>query len=302
MTDHTTAKQQTFSFASLELAEIRAHLVECSIWVARPKVRGSIMRHCAEHRCAPPLGRARDHAAVSNVGASHTHCRDATCVVSGRASLWHEERKRRFLRSAVQQHISSSSKQCAVCPPHRHNFLSRRRRIASTQASPRSVAASDSPRTPPTAKQLLLFALPTLILPLADPIMSLIDTVCIGMYGTVIELAATGPASLILAAPAVLFSAFSATALTDISRAQAYGDTAAAGAAFAAALRDAAVAGTLTMLLFGLCSEQVVGALSVAPDVLPHAAAYLAVRALAAPATMASSVCSVRIPCPAPSP
>lgn len=177
---------------------------------------------------------------------------------------------------------------------HRHLCRPSTQRQASTHAAAGTTAAPEAPRNPPTAKQLLLFALPTLILPLADPLMSLIDTVCIGMYGSVIELAATGPASLLFAAPAVLFSALTATALTDISGAQARGDTAAAGAAFARTLRDAAVAGTLTMALFGLCSTQVVGALSVAPDVLPLAAGYVAVRALAAPATMASSVYSVR--------
>lgn len=221
------------------------------------------------------------------------------CIITCRVGLRHEERNRRFLPSAVQQHVPPSSKRRTVYPPNRHQNRPSSRRTASTKATSGSLVASERPRTPPTAKQLLLFALPTLILPLADPLMSLIDTVCIGLYGTVVELAATGPASLLFAAPAVLFSAFSATALTDISRAQACGDTAAAGAAFAAALRDAAVAGTLTMLLFGLCSKQVVGVLSVAPDVLPHAAAYLAVRALAAPATMASSVCSVRTSSPA---
>lgn len=180
-----------------------------------------------------------------------------------------------------------------VRPQQRAQAQNRRLRV---KAAAGATVSSETPRKPPTAKQLLLFALPTIILPLADPLMSLIDTVCIGMYGTVIELAATGPASLLIAAPAVLFSAFSATALADISRAQSCGDTRAAGLAFAHALRDAAVAGTAVMLLFGLCSRAIVAALNVSPDVLPHAAAYLAVRALAAPAAMACAVCSVRSP------
>eukprot|EP00892_Ulva_mutabilis_P012649 jgi/Ulvmu1/9757/UM055_0097.1 len=125
--------------------------------------------------------------------------------------------------------------------------------------------------------------------------MSLIDTICIGTYGTVVELAATGPASLLFAAPAVLFSAFSATALADISRAQSRGDTRAAGLAFARTLRDAAIAGTVVMLLYGLCSSAVVSTLNVSQEVLPYAAPYLAVRALAAPAVMASAVCSAAL-------
>ena len=95
----------------------------------------------------------------------------------------------------------------------------------------------------PSPKALLLFALPTLVLPLADPLMSVIDTICIGSYGTVVELAATGPASLLFASASQLFSAFSATALADISRALSKGDRVEASDAFARALRDAAIAG-----------------------------------------------------------
>jgi Na+-driven multidrug efflux pump len=89
-----------------------------------------------------------------------------------------------------------------------------------------AVVAAPTPSHIPGAKALLLFALPTLVLPLADPVMSLIDTVCIGSYGTVVELAATGPASLLFASASQLFSAFSATALADISRALSKGDRA----------------------------------------------------------------------------
>lgn len=107
-------------------------------------------------------------------------------------------------------------------------------------------AASHTPST----KALLLFALPTLVLPLADPVMSLIDTICIGSYGTVVELAATGPASLLFASASQLFSAFSATALADISRALSKGDRVEASDAFAKAIRDAAIAGMATNCLF----------------------------------------------------
>ena len=40
---------------------------------------------------------------------------------------------------------------------------------------------------------LLRFAGPALLIPLADPIQSLVDTACIGRFGTTVELAALGP-------------------------------------------------------------------------------------------------------------
>merc|ERR1712216_393298 len=41
--------------------------------------------------------------------------------------------------------------------------------------------------------RLVAFVIPALSITLADPLMSLVDTLCIGRYGTTIELAALGP-------------------------------------------------------------------------------------------------------------
>ena len=114
-----------------------------------------------------------------------------------------------------------------------------------------------TPEVYPSAKTLLKFALPTLILPLADPIMSLIDTVCIGNFGTVVELAALGPASLLFGAASSLFSALTATALSDISARLAQGDNEAAAQTFGEALQAAAVAGTAVIIGYGLFATQV---------------------------------------------
>jgi len=73
-------------------------------------------------------------------------------------------------------------------------------------------------RPTPTLAQLVAFALPCLALPLADPVMSLIDTLCIGQCATTLELAAMGPASLLFGAVSTLFGAFSATTISRISR------------------------------------------------------------------------------------
>jgi O-antigen/teichoic acid export membrane protein len=49
-----------------------------------------------------------------------------------------------------------------------------------------------------TLPAIIKFSLPVVLIPLADPLMSLIDSVCIGrMTGSVQQLAALGPCSLI---------------------------------------------------------------------------------------------------------
>jgi multidrug resistance protein, MATE family len=150
------------------------------------------------------------------------------------------------------------------------------------------------PPTYPSAKSLLKFALPTLILPLADPIMSLIDTICIGNFGTVLELAALGPASLLFGAASSLFSALTATALSDISGGLAQGNTQAAAQTFGEALQAAAVAGTAVVVAYGLFATQAVAALGVSAEVVPVAARYLFIRAFAAPAWKGTAICAVR--------
>ena len=70
---------------------------------------------------------------------------------------------------------------------------------------------------------MVSFAIPCLALPLADPCMSLIDTVCIGKCGTALELAAMGPATLLFGAVSTLFGAFSATTISTIAQLLAWG-------------------------------------------------------------------------------
>lgn len=46
-------------------------------------------------------------------------------------------------------------------------------------------------------KTIVLFAGPALSIPLGDPLMSLVDTVCVGQFASTLELAALGPNTLI---------------------------------------------------------------------------------------------------------
>lgn len=58
-------------------------------------------------------------------------------------------------------------------------------------------------------KKMGLFMIPAVITPLADPLMSLVDTVCIGQFAGTQELAALGPANLIFAFAQYAFTGLS---------------------------------------------------------------------------------------------
>ncbi len=60
----------------------------------------------------------------------------------------------------------------------------------------------------PLLKSMLAFAGPAICIPLGDPLMSLVDTVCIGQFGSTLELAALGPNNLIFQ-----FAAYTVTSL-----------------------------------------------------------------------------------------
>jgi Na+-driven multidrug efflux pump len=124
--------------------------------------------------------------------------------------------------------------------------------------------------------------------------MSLIDTICIGNCGSVLELAAAGPATLLFGAASSLFSALTATALSDISTSLARGRTVVAAAAFGGALRAAGAMGVAVAVVFSVFSAQAVGLLGLSTEVVPTAARYLALRGLAAPAAKGIAVCAVR--------
>jgi Na+-driven multidrug efflux pump len=126
--------------------------------------------------------------------------------------------------------------------------------------------------------------------------MSLIDTVCIGTCGSTLELAALGPASLLFSCASSLFSALTATALSEISTLLARGDSAGASASFGEALQGAMVAGFAVMGIYGFLSVQMIQLLGVAADVVPTAASYLAMRSVAAPAAKGTAICAVSSP------
>ena len=138
--------------------------------------------------------------------------------------------------------------------------------------------------------QLLQFAAPVILVPLADPIMGFIDTLCLGQMATALELAALAPCSLILNFSNYIFNSLSiATAVLVAERLKA-GDPESAGRAVSAALACALGGGlavAATVLRFGPSLLLATGA---DPALLGPALTYLRIRAVSIPAGTLSLV------------
>jgi Na+-driven multidrug efflux pump len=136
--------------------------------------------------------------------------------------------------------------------------------------------------------EIAAFAVPVLMVPLADPVMSLIDTVALGQMAGVMQLAALGPCSLILNFTLYTFTALSIATVSltaERLRQGAGAERTVSAALFVAAASGAAV--TAVLLTFG---GALLAATGCDPALLPAAGEYLRIRALAAPAAIVTQV------------
>lgn len=62
-------------------------------------------------------------------------------------------------------------------------------------------------------KQLLAFIGPAVVIPLGDPLMSLLDTVCIGQFAGSTQLAALGPSNLVFSFAQYVFQSLQVATL-----------------------------------------------------------------------------------------
>ncbi|KAJ1477849.1 hypothetical protein T484DRAFT_1819854 [Baffinella frigidus] len=97
--------------------------------------------------------------------------------------------------------------------------------------------------------RIVKLALPALSIPLADPIMSLVDSVCIGRYSTTLDLAALGPNLVIFNFVSFSFAFLAITTTIRASRALAARDTREAGRAISTSTMIAFTAGTFFALI-----------------------------------------------------
>ena len=139
------------------------------------------------------------------------------------------------------------------------------------------------------ARSLAAFALPTLLIPLADPIMSLIDTIALGQWSSSLALASLGPCGLIFNFSFYSFMALSiaTVSLTSERIRTSYRQ---AAKSIGAALFIGSVGGICLTAILLLWGPALLQSTQCDPILLPLATEYLRIRAIAAPAAIYTSI------------
>ncbi|KAK3272124.1 hypothetical protein CYMTET_19563 [Cymbomonas tetramitiformis] len=154
---------------------------------------------------------------------------------------------------------------------------------------PRESDPTEPVLTPVTFSQIIAFAVPALGAVLADPVMSLIDTACVGQISSV-HLAALGPNTTVFGFAAMVFS-FLGTATTGmVARAHDQGKPAQVSRVVSLALLLAVVCGVLASGVLLTFQTQILQLLNTSTELMKPAAEYLVVRALGLPAMLISFV------------
>jgi putative MATE family efflux protein len=138
--------------------------------------------------------------------------------------------------------------------------------------------------------QIVQFALPVLMIPIADPIMSLIDTIFLGQFSGSLHLAALSPCTLIFNFAFYSFTALTIATVSIIADKLRLGQDAGAGQALSTSLLIGAVGGSLITLILVFYGPQLLIKTGCDPVLLPIAETYLSIRAFSIPAAIMTSV------------
>ncbi|KAI8470867.1 MAG: hypothetical protein J3K34DRAFT_458668 [Monoraphidium minutum] len=139
-------------------------------------------------------------------------------------------------------------------------------------------------------QRMFTFMGPALVIPMGEPLMNVVDTVCLGQWAGTSELAAMGPACIIFAFAQYVFQALQISTVTLISEDLRMGERAEAQRTLACALTIAVVAGSVVALLLELFAEALLAATGANPALAGPACAYMRIRAVAQPAVLATMV------------
>lgn len=133
--------------------------------------------------------------------------------------------------------------------------------------------------------QIAKFALPAMSIPLADPLMSLVDNVMVGQFSGTLELAALGPCTLIFSL-GYLFNALSVATLSAVAESVQGGNTNRATRALSTAMFVGLAIGCSVFLLLRGNADRLIALTGCAIELRGPAVQYLKVRAFAAPAVL----------------
>jgi Na+-driven multidrug efflux pump len=139
-------------------------------------------------------------------------------------------------------------------------------------------------------KEVLLFAGPALSTVLADPLMSVVDSLCCGRFCATLQLASLGPSLAVFSFVNNCFFFLNAATTVLVTRALASGDAESAASVLSNAVLLAIGCGAALALVLFSCAAQVVAATGCVPELIPTAARYLRVRSVGQPAVLASMV------------
>lgn len=138
---------------------------------------------------------------------------------------------------------------------------------------------------------LLRFAGPALLIPLADPIQSLVDTACIGRFGTTVELAALGPNNYLFNFFNYLFLGLGTAATTLVASTLAgnEGETK-PGEVVVFALAGALLLGAMNLVTLNCATGSILRLVGADGALVPLCTAYAKIRSFASPAVLACMV------------
>ena len=139
-------------------------------------------------------------------------------------------------------------------------------------------------------KQIVLFAVPILMVPLADPILSLIDTIFLGHFTGSLALASLGPCTLLFNFAFYSFTALTIATVSILGEKLRKGQEREASNALSTSLLLGALGGVLITLVLSVFGARMLVMTGCDPVLLPLSEKYLRIRAYAAPAAIVTSV------------
>lgn len=137
---------------------------------------------------------------------------------------------------------------------------------------------------------IVAFSLPVLLVPLADPIMSLVDTIFLGQFAGTVQLAALSPCTLIFNFAFYSFTALTIATVSIVAEHLRSQREDLAGKALSTSLVIGAIGGACITLVLTTYGSLLLSLTGCDPVLLPVAEKYLRIRAFAAPAAILTSV------------
>mmetsp|Transcript_50818 Transcript_50818/g.94667 ORF Transcript_50818/g.94667 Transcript_50818/m.94667 type:complete len:533 (-) Transcript_50818:2202-3800(-) len=134
--------------------------------------------------------------------------------------------------------------------------------------------------------QVVSFVVPALSISVADAMMTLVDTLCIGQFGSTAELAALGPNMVVFNFSSYVFMCVGLATITLMGRFLREGKEAEASRVVSQALIFGCLAGSVATVVITVAGPWLLAACGSTPEVTEIALVYLKIRALAIPAVV----------------